>query len=450
MSTVDLKVVGGRVYRRGRLTRIDIAIDEGRIVKLGRGSSMPNSDKVVDASGCIVLPGVIDVHVHLRDENLSYKETFETGTLSAALGGVTTILDMPNNDPPTIGRVASTRRIDRARGRIYVNVGFYSFIPEDLKELENTIELGISGFKIFLTDGYGLNPWNESMMLEAMEIIGNRSSILCVHCEDGRMIREGMSKTAIKDLRDYEKIRGKDVELSAVSYILRLASKLKTGTSIHLCHITCSEAVEMVSEAKARGLNISCEVTPHHILLDSSYMDRFGGLAFTLPLLRSRSDVSRLFDYTAAGFVDIIASDHAPHSINEKMDPDPSRVKPGFPCLEIMLPVIFTEVVNGRVSLDIAVKTLCENPARIFRIDRRGYIEEGFYADLVVLDPRIEFTVNPDLFASKAKYSPFYGRRLKGKPTTTIIGGVAVVEDGELAIDKPIGKILTRVDGVIV
>jgi len=206
----------------------------------------------------------------------------------------------------------------------------------------------------------------------------------------------------------------------------------------------------MVSEAKARGLNISCEVTPHHILLDSSYMDRFGGLAFTLPLLRSRSDVSRLFDYTAAGFVDIIASDHAPHSINEKMDPDPSRVKPGFPCLEIMLPVIFTEVVNGRVSLDIAVKTLCENPARIFRIDRRGYIEEGFYADLVVLDPRIEFTVNPDLFASKAKYSPFYGRRLKGKPTTTIIGGVAVVEDGELAIDKPIGKILTRVDGVIV
>ncbi|MEM4461545.1 MAG: dihydroorotase family protein, partial [Candidatus Bathyarchaeia archaeon] len=114
MSTVDLKVVGGRVYRRGRLTHIDIAIDEGRIVKLGRGSSMPNSDKVVDASGCIVLPGVIDVHVHLRDENLSYKETFETGTLSAALGGVTTILDMPNNDPPTIGRVASTRRIDRA------------------------------------------------------------------------------------------------------------------------------------------------------------------------------------------------------------------------------------------------------------------------------------------------------------------------------------------------
>ncbi|MEM2739949.1 MAG: dihydroorotase family protein [Candidatus Bathyarchaeia archaeon] len=449
MSTMDLRITGGRVYRRGRLTRMDVAVDDGRIVKLGRVSAMPRSDTVLNADGCIILPGVIDVHVHLRDENLSYKETFETGTLSAALGGVTTILDMPNNDPPTVGGIASKVRMEKAEGRVYVNVGFYSFIPEDLGGLRDTIDLGVSGFKIFLTDGYGLNPWNESMLLDAMEVIGDRSSILCVHCEDGRMIRERLSRIAIRDLRDYEKVRGEDVELSAVSYILGLAGRVESKPSIHLCHITCSESVEMVSEAKARGLKVSCEVTPHHILLDSSYIDRFGGLAFTLPLLRSSIYSSKLFEYTVAGFVDVIASDHAPHSLDEKIRRDPSEVKPGFPCLEIMLPLIFTEVVNGRISLDTAVKALCEKPAEIFRIDRRGCIEEGFHADLVILDPRREFTVDPELFASKAKYSPFQGRRLKGKPTATIVGGVLVVEDGELAIDRPTGRILRRVEGVL-
>ncbi len=449
MSTVDLKIAGGRVYRRGKLIRMDIAVDDGMIVKLGKEAAMPRSDTVLKADGCIILPGVIDVHVHLRDENLSYKETFETGTLSAALGGVTTVLDMPNNDPPTIGKSALKNRMRKAEGRIYVNVGFYSFIPDDLREIEDTIDLGASGFKLFLTDGYGLNPWNESMLLEAMEIIGGRASILCVHCEDGRIIRERSSKTSIKSLKDYEKIRGKDVELSAVSYIVSLAARAKSKPSIHLCHITCSESIEIVSEAKARGLNVSCEVTPHHILLDSNYMERFGGLAFTLPLLRDSIDSSKLFDYTAAGFVDIIASDHAPHSLDEKIRMNPAEVKPGFPCLEIILPTIFTEVVNGRIGIDVVAKALCENPARIFRIDRRGYIEEGFHADLVILDPRREFTVDPELFASKAKYSPFYGRKLRGKPVTTIVGGIMVVEDGELVVSKPSGRILRRIEGVL-
>lgn len=427
---------------------MDVAVDDGRIVKLGRETAMPRSDTVLKVDGCIILPGVIDVHVHLRDENLAYKETFETGTLSAALGGVTTILDMPNNDPPTVGRIVS-KRMEKANGRVYVNVGFYSFIPEDLEELKDTIDLGVSGFKLFLTDGYGLNPWNEAMLIDAMEVIGGRSSILCVHCEDGRIIRERSSKIVVKDLRDYERIRGKDVELSAVSYILGLAYRVKSKPRIHLCHTTCSETIEIVSEAKTRGLKVSCEVTPHHILLDSSYIDRFGGLAFTLPPLRSSVDSSRLFDYTAAGFVDIIASDHAPHSLDEKICSDPSEVKPGFPCLEIMLPIIFTEVVNGRISLDTAVKALCEKPAEIFRIDRRGYIEEGFHADLVILDPRREFIVDPELFASKAKYSPFHGRKLRGKPIVTIVEGLIVVEDGELATSKPTGKILKRIEGVL-
>ncbi|MCS7113210.1 MAG: dihydroorotase family protein [Nitrososphaerota archaeon] len=449
MYTVDLRITGGKVYRRGKLTLMDIAVDDGRIVKLGRGSTMPRSDTTLKADGCIILPGVIDVHVHLRDENLSYKETFETGTLSAALGGVTTVLDMPNNDPPTVGKMASKNRMEKAKGRIYVNVGFYSFIPEDLEELRDTIDLGVSGFKLFLTDGYGLNPWNESMLLNAMDVIGEKSSILCVHCEDGRMIRERSSRIAIRDLRDYEMVRGKDVELSAVSYMLGLAGRVESKPNVHLCHITCSESVEMVSEAKAKGLKVSCEVTPHHILLDSSYMDRFGGLAFTLPLLRSSIDSSKLFDYAAAGFVDIVASDHAPHSLDEKICRNPAEVKPGFPCLEIMLPLIFTEIANGRISLDTVVKALCEKPAEIFRIDRRGFIEEGFHADLVILDPKRELTVNPELFVSKAKYSPFHGRRLRGRPTTTIVGGVVVIEDGELAVDKPTGRILRRMEGVL-
>lgn len=448
-SQVDLTITGGQVYRRGKLTRLDIAVDGGRIVKLGRKPNMPKTCETVKAEGYLVLPGLIDVHVHLRDQRLSYKETFETGTASAALGGVTTVFDMPNNDPPTVGSYALRERIAEAEGRIYVNVGFYSFIPEDPYEAKAAVEAGAVGFKIFLTDGEGLNPWNEALLLEGLETVGKMKSRVSIHPEDGRIIRDRASKVTVKRIEDFKSIRIKEAELSAVKYMVKTLSKVKVKPHIHFCHITYLETAKMIAEARKAGLPVSCEATPHHLLLDDSTLGRIGKIAFTYPLLREPGEPEALMEALSTGLIDIVASDHAPHSLEEKTVEDPVKVKPGFPGLEVMLPVMFTQTVKGRLSLKKLVEALCENPARIFKLDRRGRIEEGFYADLVVLDPRRRFTVDPRFFASKAKYSPFEGWEVRGKPVATIVGGVVVAEEGEL-LGKPAGRIVkAAVDGSI-
>jgi len=445
--TVDLVLKNAKLHIPYGVVEAGLAIDDEKIVKIAKDVNLPSASEKMDVKGHLVLPGVIDAHVHLRDQELAYKEDFFSGTAAAATGGVTLTIDMPNNKPVTMSLESLKERMSIAREKSIVNVAFYSAFPNEAEEIPQIIrEGGALGFKLFMSQQIGgINPQDQRKLSKALEETAKIGVPMAVHAENGKLlIDKKMKYGESEDLEDYLKVHSPEVEAEAVRHILQLSRR--TGARIHFCHVSSAEGLEAISAAKKTGLPVTCEVTPHHLLISSRYLKRIGAVALADPPAREQQDVNELWVSLLEGVVDVLASDHAPHTIEEKMEKSIWRVKTGIPGLETMLPLLLTHVNSGRLDLPTLVRMTSENPSKIFGMRNRGDLKEGNYADLVVVNMKSEYKIDSSKFYSKAKYSPFDGWKVRGKPIKTFVNGRLVMDEGEICAKPGSGEIIRWLD----
>lgn len=441
---VDTILHNSRIYIRGNLVEAGVAIDDGKIVKIAKKTNLPPSSTKINLKGHLILPGLIDCHVHLRDQQLAHKEDFFTGTSAAAAGGVTSVIDMPNNRPVTMDVSSLKKRVKLAKKHVLVNVAFNSAFPKRLEEISEVIKSGAVGFKLYLSNRIGgINVDDDDLLVEAFREVGQSCVPVAVHAENREIIEDlkrEMEAAKWNDSEAYVKAHPPEAEVKSIKRIIRLVKK--SGVHVHFCHISSALGLNAIIIAKKAGLPVTCEATPHNLLLSSEQYRHWGFFALTDPPLRTQKDVSALWSGLNRGSIDVIASDHAPHSYKEKNVESVWEAKPGVPGLETTLSLLLTEVNKGRLSLAELVRRTAEEPAKIFHLNKRGSLAENNWADLVVIDSKKEYEIDSSVFFSKAKYSPFDGVQVKGKTVKTFVNGRLVMDEGEIVAEPGTGNVV--------
>jgi dihydroorotase len=410
-----------------------IGIDGSKIAEI---SKQPlKSDEEIDIKNQFILPGLIDPHVHFRDPGLTYKENFKTGSEAAAHGGFTCVLDMPNTIPPT--NTAKTFKEKKKIGekKSIIDFGLHGGL-NDLDELKKIAKLKPASFKIFM-DLFKDHEIEE--MFKNISIINKKSEkqeLITLHCENKEIVRENTER--LKKSRssegnsaiDYSYARPSEAELVSVSYAVTLAEKYKL--SLHICHLSAKKSLNYLKSIENKNINITTEISPHHLLLNNTAFNKFGNMMKTNPPLRVKGEnltTSELKD------IDMIGTDHAPHSLEEKQK-GVWETSPGIPNLETALPLILTEVNKGNIDLKMIPKLMSENPAKRFGMTNKGTIEIGYDADFAVINLKKEGKFNIDDFYTKAAYSPFENCAYKGIATMTISNGNIIMEDNDVRKDS--------------
>jgi len=442
----DLILSNAKAYMDNEIVDCNIAINHGKIFEIAKEANMPKAETKIDLRNLLVLPGLIDVHVHLRDEGKAYKENFYSGTAAAAAGGITTVLDMPNNKPVTMSVETLRRRMKIAERKILVNVGFYSEFPKNINEIGEIIGEGAVAFKLFMGEQIGgLNIDDDHALLEAFQIVSKLKVPVAVHAEDKttlKKVEDELKRHNRNDVEAFLKAHSENVEVTAVKRLLKIAEQ--TNVHVHFCHMSTENGLEAVIGGKKSGMTITCETTPHHLFLSVDDLRRIGTLALTTPPMRENHHAAALWNGLKNGWIDIFASDHAPHTLGEKKAESVWDVKVGVPGLETTLPLLLTEVKHGRLSITDVVRLMSKNPAEVFGLKGRGCLKEGNNADLVVVDLDRKSKIDATEFYSKAKYSPFDGLSVKGKPVKTFVGGRLVMDEGEIVAEAGSGGVIRR------
>ena len=443
---VDSVLTNAKAYLNKEIVDCNVAIENGEIFKIGKEAHMPKADETVNLRNLLVLPGLIDAHVHLRDEEKAYKEDFYTGTAAAAAGGVTAVLDMPNNAPVTMSAKALKNRVQTAKGKALVNVGFYSEFPNNLDEAANIVAEGAVAFKLFMGCQIGgLNIDDDQALQGAFRKVGELNVPVAVHAEDKAMLtaaEEKLKKANRHDVVAFLEAHSERVEFKAIERLLKLSAQI--NMHLHFCHVTTREGSALLAEAKKSGAAVTCEVTPNHLLLSNEDFERCGSLLAIMPPLRSSSHIASLWKGIVDGWVDSIGSDHAPHALKEKSAGSIWDVKVGVPGLETTLPLMLTMARKNRLSLAKLVYLLSEKPAEIFNLKDRGKLEQGKRADLVAVDFNRKFKIDASKFHSKAKYSPYDGWEMQGRPVKTFVNGLLVMDEQEIVAKAGSGGIMRR------
>lgn len=404
---------------------LDVLVEDDKIVKVA-DKIEDAADRVIDASGCYVMPGFIDLHVHLRDPGLEYKETLETGGKAAARGGVTTVCAMPNTKPVTDNAEMITSIHERAKTECPVNVIQIGAITvgqlgEELADIEGMAKAGCHAIS---EDGKSV--MNASLYRKAMKIAKENNISIFAHCEDITMVEGGVMHADEKAQALGLKGITNAVEDVIVARDILLAKE--TGVRLHLCHCSTEDSVKLVEAAKKEGLPVTAEVCPHHFAMTTDDITEDDGNFKMNPPLRGKCDVEALKAGLKADIMDVIATDHAPHSAEEK-NCSMRRAAFGIVGLETMAALTYTELVELGIltPMQMAEKT-SYNPAKILGLDDKGAIAEGKVADIVVFDPTKEYAIDKNTFLSKGKNTPFHGRKVKGEVAYTLVSGNVVYE----------------------
>jgi len=402
-------VVEGNCYVSGRFERCCVGIENGRIVKVAK---VLEADKVYSFEGKAILPGAIDSHVHFREPGMTQNEDFGTGSEAAAHGGVTCVLDMPNTVPPTITIQALREKRRLASAKSLVDFGLYAGVKPGI-DVPALAKEAIA-FKLYMagTTGDLLVPSLDQVKSE-LAAITTSNKVLAVHAEDERLRR----KDPERDLDDHLRNRNNECETSAIKKIKEAAK----GCRLHICHVSAKDSIPFVLNVS----RLTSEVTPHHLLLDKD--SKIGTHAKVNPPLRKREDRHALFKALKEGAFDIFASDHAPHTIDEKQE-DFEYAPSGMPGVETMLPLLLHLVEEKHLSIDDVVRRLCVGPGEIFNIPK-GKIAEGYDADLVVVDMKACAMIKADRLNSKCGWTAYEGMPAIF-PKAVFLRGQIMIEHG--------------------
>jgi dihydroorotase len=435
----DLVIDGGTMVSPDSAFSASVAIKDGIIVAVGDRSAMPPARETLDATGLHVLPGAIDVHVHFRDPGYRHKEDWESGTAAAAFGGVTTVFDMPNTLPPTGTAAALADKHRIAGAKAHVDFGLYGLLGEDtIANVPALVEGGIIGFKLYMGNTFGNIPSpSTGAMLEAFEVVAHTGKRVSLHAETASIMARREQRMRAADRFDplaHLASRPAVVAIEAVSRAAILAEW--TGARIHILHISSADELRPLREAKARGVDITGETGPHYLLLSSDDYARLGGIIRVNPPVREAHHQGALWQALADGTIDMIATDHAPHSPEEKTRNDIWTVDCGFPGVETQMPLMLTEIHHGRFSICDYVRWSAANPAKVWGLyPRKGVIQPGADADLAIVDLVRAGVVDDAKLQSRSKITPWNGRPLKGLPIHTLVRGRFVMRDRSLMSD---------------
>lgn len=403
----------------------DVLVQDDKIVKVAEKIA-DAADRVIDASGSYVMPGFIDLHVHLRDPGLEYKETLETGGKAAARGGVTTVCAMPNTKPVTDNAEMVAAIHERAKTECPVNVIQIGAITigQMGEKLADIAGMAKAGCHAISEDGKSV--MNASLYRQAMNIAKENNISIFAHCEDITMVEGGVMHADEKAQALGLKGITNAVEDVIVARDILLAKE--TGVRLHLCHCSTEDSVKLVEAAKKEGLPVTAEVCPHHFAMTTNDITEDDGNFKMNPPLRGKSDVEALKAGLKADIMDVIATDHAPHSAEEK-NCSMKRAAFGIVGLETMAALTYTELVETGIltPMQMAEKT-SYNPAKILGLADKGAIAEGKIADIVIFDKDKEYAIDKNTFLSKGKNTPFHGRKVKGEVAYTLVSGNVVYE----------------------
>jgi dihydroorotase len=460
------------IYYRGELISGAILIQDGIIKSIYKQSNnddfepfkKKNNDGIeIDCEKRFILPGIIDIHSHLRDMGQSNKETFRTGTLAAAYSGITTVFAMPNTKPPAINAKQIKKWKKKAKYNIFINVGFISGVPKCIDEVEikKILAQGVIGFKIYPLKSLNGVDWTISENIQKLLQVSSKYQVpIFIHPdwplepEEEKKLKKKNSK--LPYLKYYNKLHSESNEAKYVDFILEQYLKIiETSNSlsntpiVHFCHISCKESFDKIQQfleknEKIHSLNISLEVTPHHLLLSNDINLENENIGKVLPPLRDKTQNSYLFDQFKEGKITLMGTDHAPHTIHEKSlnhDDAPS----GFPGFETYSLLLLNKVFMNELSLDTFLKVSSENPAKRFNLKQKGFIEKGNDADIIIVEKVGKFSINSKNFKTKAKFTPFENSNLSDRESQVLIWKV-FLKGFEINTESagPKGKIIKK------
>ena len=414
----------------------DVRVRGKTIATVGQHLGAGDDETVLDADGKVLLPGMIDVHVHFREPGFSHKETWETGSKSAAAGGVTTVVDQPNTDPPTVSGTAFDAKCERAAASL-VDYGINGGVTPDW-EPDSLFDRPLFALgEVFLADSTGEMGIDVDLFYDALDRAEAEGVLVTVHAEDADRFDETARERDDPDA--WSAFRTAEAELAAVERACEVADAV--GTRLHIAHTSTPEAVD-----HARGAGMTCEVTPHHLFLSRDDVDDLGTFGRMNPPLRSEERRRALFDRVADGRVDVVATDHAPHTREEK-DADVWTAPSGVPGVETALPLLLEAARTDALSYERVRDLTARNPARIFGLRRKGRVREGYDADLVLVDPDAAREIRAADRHTNCDWTPFEGKRGVFPEWTMVRGELAYRRRGdEESFGDPGGRNV-RADG---
>ena len=425
---LDLIIKNGKCYIDGRLKDTDVAVKNGKIQHIGKISD--DTKAIIDSKDLIVLPGCIDTQTHFREPGSTDTEDLHSGSRAAIAGGITSVFEMPNTNPPTSNIKEFQRKLSLAKNRMYCNYGFYfgatADNTEDLASLEG-LE-GCCGIKLFVGSSTGNLLVAEEENIE--KVFQNSSKVVAVHSEDEAILNKNKKLIINNDVHSHPIWRSVECAISSTRRIVRIANRYKKKA--HILHITTKEEVDFLSQHKG---NITFEITPQHLTIYApDCYDKLGTYAQMNPPLRDKIHYDRLWYAVRNNLNDTIGSDHAPH-LKENKDKEYPNSPSGMPGVQTLMTVMLNHVNDNKLSLNQLVNFVCENPVKIFGIKNKGFIKEGFDADFTIVDMNKTIEIKNEKIESKCKWTPFNGFKFKGTPVYSIVGGKIKMKDGQILGD---------------
>jgi dihydroorotase len=426
MSSYDLIVRGGEVANHAGRGRADVGVKDGKIAAIG-DLSQADAGEIVDAEGLTVLPGVIDTQVHFREPGLEWKEDLETGSRAAALGGVVAVFEMPNTNPNTTDPATLEDKLHRARDRMWTDHAFYIGGTHENADFLGELERlpGCCGVKVFMGASTGdLLIADDDGVRKVLRNVARRATF---HSEDEYRLEERRGLARAGDWTSHPEVRDAESAILSTRRLVGLAREV--GRRIHVLHVTTAQEIEYLAQHKDVA---TVEVTPQHLTLEGpEAYERLKGLAQMNPPIRSAEHVAGLWRGIDQGIVDVLGSDHAPHTLEEKARPYPASPS-GMPGVQTLVPVMLTHVASGKMSLERFIDLTSAGAQRIFNIAGKGRLAVGYDADLTLVDLKAKRTIVHADMATRSAWTPFDGFEATGWPMATLVRGRVVMKDGEL------------------
>jgi dihydroorotase len=428
-----LLLSNARLVNEGEIRDVDVLIDGERIARVGSSITAPDGAKVIDLAGKYLLPGMIDDQVHFREPGMTHKGDLATESAAAVAGGITSFMDMPNVNPQTTTRGALRDKYGIADGRCSANYGFHFGATNSNIEEIKALQVGeAAGIKAFMGASTGDMLVDNPLALE--KLFEHAPVIVLTHCEDSPMIwaNEAAAREKYGDdvpFSEHPSIRSAEACLKSSTFAFDLASR--HDALLHILHLTTAVEMGLFRSAHRSEKRITAEVCVHHLWFDESRYDELGASIKCNPAIKRREDREALITALNDQRIDIIATDHAPHTASEKAE-SYFKSPAGLPLVQHALLTLFDLADDGQISIELIVDRVCHAPADIFGVAERGYVREGWYADLVIVDANKPYRVDSSNLLSKCQWSPFEGHEFSASIDTTIVNGEVVYRDGAL------------------